>query len=250
MGSTGNKKSGGGGLVNTPVGSANVINELMQLKYTDFKDGSGADKWFANETLSNFKEWYNDLTPSERESIDWYTGSLYGPLNDNLYNTPWDEMDENIKDHAANIYNALSKFELKHAIGLTRQCDFQIFGANYGEQMSVQQVKDFLGQRNGVVQNDGFLSAGADNHGTSVDGAGLVIHFKIPPSKGAVGFIKPLGISHENETLINNNAVLQADMSSIHKEGSKIHVDMYWLGQAQTQTIDPKNKSSKKKKKG
>lgn len=246
MGSTGKNKGkgGGSGLVNEPTGEAE--------KYTDFKNGSGADKWFNNEKLSNFKEWYAGLTSDERQAIDSYTGSGYG-VNKDLYSTPWDDMDQYDKQFVSDLYGALNKFELKHGIGITRQSDFQIFGASKGQQMSVEQVKDFLGQSGGIVQSDGFLSAGADDHGAAIAGSGVVLHFKIPPSKGAVGYIAPMGVPGENEVLINNNGVFKADMNSIKQKGSKVHVDMYWLGQAQMQTIDPKNKSTMakaKKKKG
>lgn len=239
MGSTGNKKGGGLGLSNLPLGQGD--------NYTDFKDGSGAPKWFANEKLSNFNEWFPNLTDEQRNAIDSYTGFGYS-INADLYNTPWDDMSESDKQMAKAIYDALSGFELKHPIGLTRQTDFQMFGAGKGESMSVDEIKNFLSSQNGIVQADGFLSAGADNHGAAIAGSGVVLHFKIPESKGAVGYIEPLGVPGENEVLINNNSVWQADLNSVTQQGNKVHVTMYWLGQATMQTIDPKNKSSKKKK--
>lgn len=244
MGSTGNKKGGGGGLglVNLPLGEGD--------NYTDFKDGSGAPKWFNNEKLSNFKEWFPNITEEQRDAIDSYTGIGYH-INSDLYNTPWDDMSESDKAMAKAIYDALSGFELKHPIGLTRQTDFQIFGASKGSSMTLDEVKNFLTSQNGIVQADGFLSAGADDHGVAIAGSGLVLHFKIPESKGAVGYIEPLGVPGENEVLINNNSVWQADLNSVKQEGNKVHVTMYWLGQATMQTIDPKNKSwNGKKKKG
>ena len=231
---------GSTGLVNKPASNTD--------KYTDFNSTAGANKWFANEDLSNLKDWLQNLSKDEKNAIGSYTASGYTGMNNTLYTKLWDNMDEYDKNKLSNLYNALSKFELKHGINVTRQADFQIFGASFGEKMTVDQVKQFLSKSNGVLQNDGFLSAGADSHGVSVAGEGLVLHFKIPPSVGAGAYVAPIssmGMS-ENEYLINNNAVFKFDPDSVQQIGNKIHVNGEWLGQAKKQSFD-KSKGKKKK---
>ena len=122
-----------------------------------------------------------------------------------------------------------------------------LFGAEAGEKMTVSQIKNLLAKSNGVLQNDGFLSSGADDHGVAIQGSGLVLHFKIPPSKGAGAYVAHLSSlgTLENEYLINNNAVFKFDPNSVHSQGGKIHVTGEWLGQAKKQSFD-KGKGKKK----
>lgn len=213
-------------------------------KYTVFDSYSGSQKWFANPNLSNSSEWKGLLTPDELHYTKEYTGNAYSGYNTNLYEKDWDTMTEGQKEPLKHIYNALNKFELKHGITVTRASDFQIFGADYGEKMTVEQIKNVLSGTNGVVQNNGFLSAGANQHGAAIEGSGLVVDYKIPPSKGAGAYIDPishLSGANENEFLINNNAVFQFDLNSIHKgTDGKIHATAYWLGQAKKQAFKKK----------
>ncbi len=231
---------GSTGLVNKPASNTD--------KYTNFNNQQGASKWFANDSLSNYNEWENGLSTDEKVAIQSYTGSGYDSMNKNLYTTQWDDLDSYSKNKLSNLYNALSKFELKHGINVTRQSDFQIFGAKKNTKMSVDDVKKFLTKTNGVLQNDGFLSASADDQGRSIEGSGLVLHFQIPPSVGAgayVAHLSSLGV-YENEYLINNNAVFKFDPNSVYSDGVKIHVTGAWLGQAKKQSFD-KSKGKKKK---
>ena len=213
-------------------------------KYTVFDSYAGSQKWFANPNLSNSSEWEGLLESDELSYLKKYTGNGYGKFNPLLYEQDWDTMSEYQKEPLKAIYNAINKFELKHGISVTRASDFQIFGASEGEKMTVEQIKNVLSGTNGVVQNNGFLSAGANSHGAAIAGSGLVVDYKIPPSKGAGAYINP--ISHlkgagENEFLINNNAIFQFDLNSIHKgTDGKIHATAYWLGQAKKQAFKKK----------
>ena len=228
MGTTGNsRKKKNNELVNRPVSEAE--------KYTDFGDGKGATPWFNNEVNSNYSDWKNTLSESELSAVRSYIGIGYRDINDGLYTTPWKDMDADTKKKASNIYNAMMRFELKRGVQLTRQCDFQIFGAEKYGSMSVNDVKNYVSQQNGYLQTNGFLSAGADNTGTPVAGSGVVLHIKVPPSKGAGTFIKQWGLPTENEFLMNSNAVWHVNTNSIKKIGSKVHVEMEWVGQAKEQ---------------
>ena len=226
------------GLVNSPTAQAE--------KYTEFKN-NGADKWFANEKDSNMTEWIDGLSAGEKSAINHYTGYGYTDMNKTLYSKPWDEISAPSKKEMANLYNALSKFDLKRGINITRQTDFQIFGKEHNSNMSVNQVKKFLENNGGVLQSDGFMSFGANDHGMSLAGSGLVIHLQVPPSKGAGAYVNPIS-SHkgEEEFIVNSNSVLRFDPKSVTEMGGKIHVTATWLGQSKMQTIDPKNKSVKK----
>lgn len=244
MGAVGVKTTSGSSLVNQPSAEAE--------KYTEFDDHGGADKWFANEKLSNFSEWRTGLSDAEYKALKSYTGGGYSSMNSSLYGIPWDEMSATQKAKMAALYDAISRFELKKGINVTRKADFQIFGAkDTYSQMTVDQIKDFLKQTNGVVQNDGFMSFSADPRGRGINGNSVVIHLRIPPSKGAGAYVNPISSNMgEMEYVLNTNAVLKFDTNSVEKKSDgKIHVTADWLGQAQMQTIDPKNKSVHAKKK-
>lgn len=220
--------STGLGLVNKPTAKTD--------KYTEFNNQSGANKWFHNDKLSNYNEWDKSLTQDELQAISWYTGSSYDGLNSNLYTTPWKDMSDYQKEKAIALYNALNKFELKKGITTTRKTDEQALGFNYGEHPTIDQIKQQLSKTNGVVQLNGFLSSGADDHGVSVQGSSVQITFKIPPSKGAGAYVaNHSNIKGENEFLLNNNAVVKYDLNSIKKVGGKVYITAYWLGNAKDQ---------------
>lgn len=226
-------------------------------KYTNFNSYQGSMKWFANPKLSNLEEWNQKLlTSAEKSAIVSYTGSAYSGINNTLYNKAWESMLPHEKEKASAIYNGLSKFELKHGITVTRQCDFQIFGGAKYEKMTVDQVKSMLSGSNGVLQHDGFMSFGANDKGVSIAGSGVIVKLRIPPSKGAGAYVNPISLhkgQSENEFLLNNNAVLKYDVNSVKMVGGKVYVEADWLGQAKSQTISATNKSvlskTKKKKK-
>ena len=237
MGAVGTSSSSSG-LVNSPTAEVD--------KYTVFKN-NGANKWFANENDSNMTEWIDSLSGGEQAAISHYTGFGYTQMNKSLYNKPWDELGDYDKHELSNLYNALNRFDLKKGISVTRQADFQIFGMDKGDHMTVNQVKDFLKQTGGVLQNNGFLSFGANEHGVAIAGSGLVIHLQVPPSKGAGAYVGTISEHKgEQEYLLNNNALMKFDPNSVKSVGGKIHVTAQWIGQAKMQTIDPKNKSVKK----
>lgn len=230
MGSIG-KTNSGPAMVNTATVTGNE-------KYTDFGNGNGAEKWFANTDLSNYTSWHtNLLTSGEKQSIVKYTGTSYVKMNQLLYTQNWDTIDAKDKTMLSNMYNGISKFELKKGINVTRQCDFQIFGVK--GLMTPDAVKQLLTSSGGVIQNNGFLSFSADNRGRSIAGSGLIIHLRIPPSTGAGAYVKAISQhGSENEFILNNNSVLRFDPQSVTQDGyGKIHVNADWLGQAKSQVF-------------
>lgn len=125
------------------TGSNSLINKPTSdtSKYTVFDSYTGSIKWFDNDKNSNSSKWVNNLlTPDEKDSIVHYTGSYYKKVNSALYTTKWDDMSDYDKEHASNIYNGLNKFELKNGIETVRGTDFQVFGAEYGDKMTLEQV--------------------------------------------------------------------------------------------------------------
>lgn len=210
-------------------------------RFQDFGAGHEAvnnSTRFYNEH-SNVDEWlHGGLTSEEYDSIRGYTGNDYSAINKNLYTKDFDQMSPHMQQRIDDMVNGLSKFELDKGIQVTRQCDFKIFGAQSGEMMSVAQVKSFIkanaDPKDGTLENKGFLSFGSNNHGASIDGWGLVIHAKVPPSIGAGAYVNPLS-KHaggaENEWLFNSHSRFKFDLSSIYKDSSgKIHVNAVWKG--------------------
>jgi len=222
-------------------------------KITHFTDNVNSTiKWFKNEKLSNFTEWADNLTDDEKAALDHYTGSGYYSMNDALYGTDWDDMSASQKKELSDLYNGLSKFELKKAIEVVRKCDFKLLGKKSGS-MTEQQLKDAIVKNGGIIQNDGFLSAAASNSTTYGANSGLVIHITVPPSKGAGAFVAPISWAGtgEKEFLFNNNALLKFDPKSVKSVSdgfgaSHLEVNAQWVGRATKQSFS-KSKGKKKK---
>lgn len=220
MGATGKSKLGSSGLtVSEPI-------EEKEPKYTVFNSTEGADKWFHNDKLSNANEWESGLTSDETGDIRYYTGNGYKQINGSLYNGKGTK-----SVRVKTITAALDKFEINKGITVTRRCDFQIFGSNSA--MSIDQVKAYFAATGDTKINPAFMSFSADSAGRAIAGSGLKISLHIPPSKGAGAYIRPLShIKRENEFLLNRNAVIKFDPSSIKMVDGNIYIEADWLGQS------------------
>ena len=200
------------------------------------KYSSDVSDWFKKN--SNYSDWSPSI--EEIEQLKWYTAGGYG-INSILYNSPTSQLSEEDAKMANDLEHALSSFELNNGIEVTRQSDFKIFGKDSYTKMSADEIKDYLKENGGVIQNNAFLSFSADNVGRHIMGhSGLVMHLRIPPSKGAGAFVQYYS-SHpsENEYLLNRNAVLKFDPNSVTvSSDGKIHITADWLGRAKKSTLD------------
>lgn len=224
-------------------------------RFEDF--GSGHDAmtkstaWFKNPDNSNSDEWLQNLKDDQKRAIQDYTGESgisYHKINGQLYTRDWDKIDPKVQDRINSIDAAMNNSVLLKGMSVTRQCDFKIFGAADGEKMTIKEIKDYI-KKNGTdntLTNAGYLSSGANNHGAAIDGSGLVLHIKIPPSKGAGAYVNPIskfGGSSENEFLLNRGSMYKFDLKSIYVDSSgKIHINARWAG------LDQKKGKKKKKK--
>ena len=254
MGSTGKSTSGNEfGLINSASGGG----EYQELYRDTLTPENGSDepvlRWFNDTANSNLDSWTSNLSPDEKHAISRYTGQGYQQINTYQYTTPWEKMgNQAYRDLIMNLHNGLNKFELNKGIVVDRACDFQIFGANRKDLMSVDQVKDFLSKSNGVVQNDGFMSFSANRGGEGIEGRGLLIHLRVPPSTGAGAYVDHMSQNDgEREFILNNNAVLRFDPKSVYEDKvGRIHINADWLGRARAQTISKTNKSALRKNNG
>lgn len=211
-------------------------------RFTDFGagwDAVNASTQFYNDH-SNFNQWFHGgLSGDEYDALKAYTGegyNSYHTVNGALYTQDYKDMSPSTQQAVDNIVNGLSKFQLDRGIQVTRQCDFKIFGAQSGEKMTVSEIKAFIkshADKNGDLLNKGVLSFGSNNHGAAIDGSGLVIHAKVPPSIGAGAYINPLSYASgggENEWLFNAYSKFRFDLSSIKVINGKIHINALWTG--------------------
>lgn len=214
-----------------------LSDDIVSKMYPDEKYPETA--WFRDH--SNLSEWSMGLNNDEYISIKEYTGLDYDDLNTAQYTIPWEDMDDYQKKNISDLHNALSGFELNKGIIVNRACDFKIFGAGEDDTMSMSEVRNFLKQSDGVVQNNGFMSFSTKPDGHAVDGTGIVIKLKIPPSVGAGAFIAPFSYhQNEKEFLLNNNAVLKFDYDHMYGDSKgNIVIPADWLGTEQAQTISP-----------
>ena len=193
-------------------------------------------KWFNDPDNSNLAEWWDGLSPEEKLWVENYTNASYGSINMYQYETAWEDMPDEMKERIAHLHNALSSFELNKTIQVNREASFQIFGSE--GKMTVAQVKYFLKQSDGYVQNDGFMSFSSKANGVSVDGKGLIIHMKFPPSVGAGAYVAPhSGHRNESEWLANSNGVYKFDTNKVYEDYEGVHVHGEWIGQNRAQTI-------------
>ena len=223
------------GLVNTPSDDENDLEGVALFEKSNVNPNSHVDKWFANPKLSNYTDWQKGLTAEERNAIAFYTGSGYDNLNDDLYNKPWAEMSNSYKEKASNLYNAINKFELNKAIQVSRATYLSYFGNAH----TTEQFLSVLQQTGGIYQFNGFQSTSTGPK--PAFGGDLIIHYTIPPSKGAGAYTRPIS-EHpsEREFTINTNAVVQFDLSSVKSDGYHTHVNAVWLGQAADQAFKKK----------
>ena len=200
--------------------------------------------------ISNIEDWYNGLTPDEREVLDDYVGNGYSDINKAQYNTPWENMSDYQKERIATLHDALDKFDLDKGIEVYRETDFKVFGSN--SPMSMSEIRQYLLKNGDTQQIDGFMSFSTHAGGSAVDGRGLIIEMKIPPSVGAGAYIgNTLGIKDESEFLVNTNSVLKYDMNSMYVDGkNRVHIKAEWQGRSEAQTISPTYKGLRVKSKG
>ena len=211
--------------------------------FEEFGSGHAAmeksTKWFKDPSNSNSEEWTKNLKADEYKAIHDYTGESgisYHQINEQLYTRDWKNIDSDVKDRINSIDNAMNNSVLLNGMNVTRQCDFKIFGASSGKQMTIDEVKEFLktNSKNNVLTNKGYLSSGANNHGADIDGSGLVIHIKIPPSKGAGAYVNPISKmsgSSENEFLLNRGGMYKFDPGSMYTDWKgHIHINAVWVG--------------------
>lgn len=201
--------------------------------------------WFTDH--SNVVSWETDkINKNEKKAVEHYTGYGYRSINKAQYNIPWEDMDSSQKETISSLHNALNKFELKRGIIVDRACDFQIFGADKYDTMSITDIRNFLKPSNGVLQHDGFLSFSTNKDGHAIAGSGVVIHLKVPPSKGSGAYVAGISShSGEHEFLLNNNAVIKYDYNSMYSDGHSIHINAEWQGNMDAQTISPTYKGIK-----
>lgn len=194
--------------------------------------------WFNNPENSNSREWVQNLSDEEHTALKDYTnegGIDYGVINGNLYSNNWEDIPDKVKERIEAMDSAMDKSVLLKGMTVTRQADFKIFGAKSHQKMSIAEVRDFI-QKNGdhgVLENKGYLSFGANDHGAAIDGSGLIIRVKVPPSVGAGAYVNPISAmagAGENEFLFNRNARLKFNLKSLKMVGGKVYIEAKWVG--------------------
>ena len=199
---------------------------------TNFTDNpSNTTKWFNNEKLSNYAEWKDGLKKKELEAISAFTGSGYKNYKiGQLYDVEWDDMDAQYKQYAANLYDAINKFELRKPITVYRDADTKIFG---GSEMTLKQLQDLEGK---IVHSNGFMSTSAGATGNAINANQCQMKIIIPKSTGAGAWIANQSTvgTGEREFLLNNNGFFKVDKVSKGSNGKPL-VEMRWIGQSKDQ---------------
>lgn len=184
---------------------------------------------------SNIDEWERGLSIDEKTVINSYTGSKFTQMNDALYKVPYDEISPILKAKITDLSNAISKFELNKGIEVTRESSASLFGGN----TTIADIKKFLQPTNGVVQINGFMSSAfTSDKGAAYNSDDIVVHYKVPASKGAGAYVDRISSNAgENEFLFNNNGVYKYDINSLRVINNKIHINAKWIGRAKKQAL-------------
>lgn len=242
---------------------SNSYEDFSDIPYKPYKSGemtweekTAQDSRYVGDVankfrgFSNIDDWYNNLSGDEYDILERYVGNDYEGMNKAQYNTPWEEMSDYQKRDIAELYNALSKFELNKGIEVYRETNFKIFGSN--EPMSMSDIRQHFSENGDTMQIDGFMSFSTHQGGSSVEGRGLVIEMKVPPSTGAGAYIgNTIGLKPESEYLANTNSVLHFDKNSMYVDGKgRVHIKAEWIGRSKAQTISPTYKGLRVKSKG
>lgn len=235
-----------------------------------FIEGSDTD-FFSKH--SNYGDWVEDgLSSDERNAIIAYTGNAFTSINDQLYGTPWDDIEDYDKNRMANIYNGLNKFELNKSVKLRRDVysDY-VFGQgifpedlvkfnddfwdkNYTSdraeyvRLRDEAMQDYVKsrlQQKGMLDGDkanyqynGFLSFSTLKDGVFGFEQSIAIDIETGKGKGIGAFVAPIS-QHpsEREFLFNSNTVLQYDINSLHfnTEDGQWHISAKYVGKAKDQ---------------
>ena len=198
-------------------------------KFTD--NPTSTTKWFNNEKLSNYAEWKDGLTTAEKSAISSFTGSGYKSYNmGQLYDTDWGSMDEQQKEYAGHLYDAISKFELRKPITVYRKATTELFGM---DGMSMSDLKSLEGQ---IVHSNGFMSTSAGTQGIGINSSECQMKIIIPKSVGAGAWVANHSVvgTSEREFLLNNNGFFKIDKVSKGTNG-KPFIEMRWVGQSKDQ---------------
>lgn len=226
------------------------FDNFSDIPYEKFKNDAEYVRQVAErvERISNINEWRDSLTYDEADVLDRYAGNDYEQINKLQYTKAWEDMSSEERKDIATLHEALNKFELTNGIEVNRATNFKIFGSD--EPMTMSEVRNFLMKTDGVVQNDAFMSFSTHRDGIALEGRGLVIHLKVPPSKGAGAYIgNSYGIDVESEFLTNTNTIMKFDTSSMYVDGKgQLHINAEALGRAEAQTISPTYKGNLKRK--
>jgi len=232
--------------------SSNSYEDFSSIPYTPFHHGNmtweekqAQDKRYVKTVadkfrkFSNLDEWYDGLTYAQGQAIDGYVGNDYATINKAQYNIPWEKMSDHQREMVSNLHNALNSFELTKPIEVYRETNFKIFGSTVP--MSMSEIRNHLTADGEFKQIDGFMSFSTHSGGSAVDGRGLVIEMKVPPSTGAGAYIgNTYGLKPESEYLTNNNSVLRFDKDSMFTDGKgRVHIKAEWVGRSEAQTISP-----------
>ena len=149
----------------------NAKNILRPL----YKNGSISDRknkalWHQSveEAMENLEEetglLMKNLNNKEKESINLYTGNLYGILNESLrglYGLSVNELSDEKKEHLDNITNALNKSSYKEDMWLQRGVGKIIdssIGLNIDSNITDEDLKKLTGT---IYKDNGFMSCGA-----------------------------------------------------------------------------------------
>ena len=212
-GSSGRAAGGGGGAPTVVYSTFNTENE--------------ADTAFQ----SSYGDWRKQITTSEKNEIEGYTGSGYVAINGVLRGkvNPTPEAKLAYLEEAKQVSSALSKFELIDNITVFRGVNLDAFGLMSGDKIfSAETEKGMKALVGTTFVDKGFMSTSAVKS-AAFNSKDARISINVPKGKGRGAWVKPLSIySHENEFLLQKGSGLK--ITKVEKVGGHWEIQADLVG--------------------
>ena len=165
-------------------------------KYREVTDDSIFDK--------SVDKWTTDMSKSELNAAELYTGSAYYQWNESLRTKDgkgWEVYTDNLD-------NALSKFNLKENIVTYRGLGYgamqDIFGSDSPD------MKTIYGMKGAIISDKAFLSTSIDKNVARNFGGNYMFKINIPKGKGRGAYVDSISKhSGEREFLMPRNTQLK-----------------------------------------
>lgn len=207
-------------------GSGSNMRSTPPIEYGSIED---AERGLGFRNGGETDKWMQSLTTDEFEAVADYSDSYFAEINESLrkgrpFQTGRQDYDDDGYDYNKtdkNIETALGKFNLEKPTVFIRGSDSRLLGGA----STVDGINAMVGK---VVHDRGYTSTSTNKEG--IFESPMIYHISTPSGKGIGAYIS--GVSYwdkgESEFLFNKGSAFK--IKGAYKEGSKVHVNLDYVG--------------------